>query len=440
MLTVNQPLKIGGNSVQKVVEPTAIPEYIQQGNIEGILSKFKESDVELETPPGTTEKTPNTPPTITAPPAQPAKEIDDLIKKYSQADPGDSDGDDPVEPTNPVDAKKEELPQGGSSNDDPAPAEMSEYVADYAQLLLDKGFITEAPEGFDTDNLTVESLWELVDFNVKKKEETKFVLGRESAVREISDSLSPTVLDIVNHQLTNKNMTEAEMFEYLDQVLFKQQVSALKVDDMYDAEVIIRQYLSATGDFTADEIDDHVETVKAANALEKEATKFKPKLEAKIKEKENLDKKRLEQIKQQDQAIQASFLGKIDETLRGGKIGDIEITEAERNLLYGIFSNDSVQVPIKGGKKAEMTYFDYLTYKHRYTDKADINRLLLATLILEGKDDVVKRMAEPVKKKQIEDFIKDKKLNFKTSSTPDNALNRPAQGSKNNLVRRLFNQ
>ena len=99
-------------------------------------------------------------------------------------------------------------------------------------------------------------------------------------------------------------------------------------------ETIIREYLTATGYGDVEEINEEIEVWKDLGKLQKQANKFKPKLD-KMQEKV-IEKKLKEQElkkKQQQQASQ-NYMKNVYDTLKNGKIGDTKVDRKTQSLLY----------------------------------------------------------------------------------------------------------
>ena len=99
-------------------------------------------------------------------------------------------------------------------------------------------------------------------------------------------------------------------------------------------ERIITDYLSATGYGSAEEIQEEIEIWKDLGKLEKQANKFKPKLD---KMQEKVVAKRLEeqQMKQkQQQQASEKYMKNVYDTLKDGRIGETKIDRKTQSLLY----------------------------------------------------------------------------------------------------------
>jgi nitroimidazol reductase NimA-like FMN-containing flavoprotein (pyridoxamine 5'-phosphate oxidase superfamily) len=115
---------------------------------------------------------------------------------------------------------------------------------------------------------------------------------------------------------------------------YAEETRTLDVSDENDQEVIIRNYLSATGYGSAEEIEEEIEVWKDLGKLEQQAHKFKPKLD---KMQEQIVARKLQEQemrrRQQEQASQ-QYMQNVYETLKDGSLGDVKIDRKTQNLLY----------------------------------------------------------------------------------------------------------
>ena len=99
-------------------------------------------------------------------------------------------------------------------------------------------------------------------------------------------------------------------------------------------ERIITDYLSATGYGDAQEIQEEIEIWKDLGKLEKQANKFKPKLD---KMQEKVVAQRLqeqEMKKKQQQQASENYMKNVYNTLKDGKLGETKIDKKTQSLLY----------------------------------------------------------------------------------------------------------
>ena len=97
---------------------------------------------------------------------------------------------------------------------------------------------------------------------------------------------------------------------------------------------IIREYLSATGYGNAEDIEEEIEIWKDLGKLEKQASKFKPKLD-KMSEAVVARKLKAQEMKQaQQQKASENYMSNVYNTLKEGKLGDIKVNKKTQSLLY----------------------------------------------------------------------------------------------------------
>lgn len=121
------------------------------------------------------------------------------------------------------------------------------------------------------------------------------------------------------------------LFNALAQV---EEVRELSTESIEGQEHIVREYLQSTGYGTSDDIDEEIEMWKDLGKLEKQALKFKPKLD-KMQEKVIIRKlEQQEQLKQQQERASQNYMSNVYDTLKEGKIGDITINKKTQSMLY----------------------------------------------------------------------------------------------------------
>ena len=292
-----------------------------------------------------------------------------------------------------------------------------------ANRLKEQGFITDIPATIDPGNMDIESFFTLVDHNIKLKSLEEFENGQTAGVNDLAARMSPATVEIINFNLNNPNATDEETFAFAESIMYANSISQLDSSNIYDAEVLVREYLRSTGDLKPDEIDAEIEDYRAANKLEARAQMFKPKLELKLKQQREEKDRIANEIRQREQAIENHFINRVDAILKKGEIKGIKLGDEEKAFINSVMRNN-VPVPIKGGRTAEMGYLDHLTRKHRFGEPetgADLERLMLALLVMEGKDEVIKKhYATPAAKAEAVKFMQSaKNTTFKSTQTPN---------------------
>jgi hypothetical protein len=272
-------------------------------------------------------------------------------------------------------------------------------------MLQEKGLIVEIPEGFPIEDVRADNFWELINHNFNKRSEETFSTGYDAARNDIASGLLPEVLEMVNFQLENPNITPEEVKLHIEHIFYQKDIANLDPTDPIEAETIIRQYLSGSGDYTTQEVDELVKEAKDLNRLEHRANQFKPKLEARLRQ----EVQRKQQERQELLDIEASnheaFLAKVRGILDKGDINGVPLGSEEKSKLWGIFSNNRIPVPVPGGKTVEMGYMNFLVAKNMYSKEANYDNLLLAALILEGGTKALEKyVSAPAIKKEVTAF------------------------------------
>lgn len=167
---------------------------------------------------------------------------------------------------------------------------------------------------------------ELIEANL---EERASQVRRETP-KQFFESL-PQELQIAARYVADGGRDLKGLFSTLAQ---SEEKKSLDVKNENDQEVIIRDYLQATGYGTAEEIAEEIEIWKDLGKLEQQASKFKPKLD-KMQEKVIAQKLQEQEMrkKQQEQASQ-QYMENVYNTLKEGSLGDIKVDRKTQSMLY----------------------------------------------------------------------------------------------------------
>jgi|TARA_R110002124_G_scaffold77582_2_gene207837 hypothetical protein len=167
---------------------------------------------------------------------------------------------------------------------------------------------------------------ELIEANLEEKANQV----RRETPKQFFDSL-PEELQIAARYVADGGTDLKGLFSTLGQV---ETTKELSIKDEQGQETIIREYLGATGYGTQEEISEEIEIWKDLGKLEKQAAKFKPKLD-KMQEKV-VAKKIAEQEMKKAQQEQASkqYMSSVYDTLKDGSLGDIKVDKRTQAMLY----------------------------------------------------------------------------------------------------------
>ena len=199
-------------------------------------------------------------------------------------------------------------------------------VSDVFKKLIDEEKLLAFDDGKELEDYTAKDWQELIQANLEEKANA----ARRETPKQFFESL-PEELQIAARYVADGGTDLKGIFKALSVV---EETRDLNVKEVKDQKHIIREYLSATGYGTQEEIDEEIEVWSDLGKLEQQAMKFKPKLD-KMQEKvvarklQEQDMKR----KQQEQASQ-NYMQNVYNTLKDGKVGDIKVDKKVQSFLY----------------------------------------------------------------------------------------------------------
>lgn len=199
-------------------------------------------------------------------------------------------------------------------------------VSDVFKKLIDEEKLLAFDDGKELEDYTAKDWQELIQANLDER--TRAV--RQETPKQFFESL-PQELQIAARYVADGGQDLKGIFKALSVV---EETRDLNVKESKDQEYIIREYLSATGYGTQEEISEEIEIWKDLGKLEQQAMKFKPKLD-KMQEKvvarklQEQDMKR----KQQEQASQ-NYMKNVYNTLKDGMVGETKVDKKTQSLLY----------------------------------------------------------------------------------------------------------
>tara|TARA_R100000353_G_scaffold121378_1_gene86313 strand:- start:333 stop:1622 length:1290 start_codon:yes stop_codon:yes gene_type:complete len=199
-------------------------------------------------------------------------------------------------------------------------------VSDVFKKLIDEEKLLAFDDGKELEDYTAKDWQELIQANLEEKANA----ARRETPKQFFESL-PQELQIAARYVADGGTDLKGIFKALSVV---EETRDLNVKEVKDQKHIIREYLSATGYGTQEEIDEEIEVWSDLGKLEQQAMKFKPKLD-KMQEKvvarklQEQDMKR----KQQEQASQ-NYMQNVYNTLKDGKVGDIKVDKKVQSFLY----------------------------------------------------------------------------------------------------------
>jgi hypothetical protein len=220
-----------------------------------------------------------------------------------------------------VEEEKEEEPEQKKRGRKPITG-----VGDVFKKLIDDEKLLAFDDGKELEEYTAKDWQELIQANLDER--TRAV--RKETPKQFFQSL-PEELQVAARYVADGGKDLKNLFGALAQV---EEVRQIDTKSVKGQERIVRDFLSATGFGTREEIEEEIEIWKDLGKLEKQATKFKPKLD---KMQEQVVARKLQEQdmkkKQQEQASK-KYMQNVFNTLKGGKVGDVKIDKKTQSLLY----------------------------------------------------------------------------------------------------------
>jgi len=199
-------------------------------------------------------------------------------------------------------------------------------ISDVFNKLIKEDKIVPFDDDKPLEEYSAKDWEELIEANL---EERAHQVRRETP-KQFFESL-PQELQIAARYVADGGTDLKGLFSTLAQAETKK---TLDVKSERDQEIIIRDYLQATGYGTAEEIAEEIEVWKDLGKLEQQAAKFKPKLD-KMQEKVVAQKLQEQEMRkrQQEQASQ-QYMENVYNTLKDGALGDLKVDRKTQSMLY----------------------------------------------------------------------------------------------------------
>jgi len=229
-------------------------------------------------------------------------------------------------------------------------------ISDVFNKLIKEDKIVPFDDDKPLEEYTAKDWEELIQANLEERAQQV----RRETPRQFFESL-PQELQIAARYVADGGTDLKGLFSTLAQAETKK---TLDVKSERDQEVIIRDYLQATGYGTAEEIEEEIEVWRDLGKLEQQALKFKPKLD---KMQEQVVARQLQEQemrrRQQEQASQ-QYMENVYNTLKDGTLGEIKVDRRTQSMLY----NGLVQpnYPSVSGKNTNL--LGHLLEKYQFVE------------------------------------------------------------------------
>tara|TARA_R110002073_G_scaffold299251_1_gene466161 strand:+ start:435 stop:1709 length:1275 start_codon:yes stop_codon:yes gene_type:complete len=231
-----------------------------------------------------------------------------------------------------------------------------EGVGDVFRKLIDEEKLLAFDDGKELDEYNAKDWQELIQANLDERARAV----RKETPKQFFDSL-PQELQVAARYVADGGKDLKGLFSALSHV---EQVRELDPKKEKDQEKIVRDFLGATGFGSAEEIEEEIDVWKDLGKLEKQANKFKPKLD-KMQEKVIARKIQEQDMKKRKQA-QASknYMQNVYNTLKDGKVGSVKVDKRTQNLLYNGLVNPAY--PSISGKNTNL--LGHLLEKYQFVE------------------------------------------------------------------------
>jgi hypothetical protein len=226
--------------------------------------------------------------------------------------------------------------------------------------MVAKGTLTLFDDQPDIETYTIENVEELIESNITAKvNETA-----QNAPLEVFKRLDPKLQDVVAYALNGGK----DVISVLKTVTRSQEVAELSLENETDQERIVREHFRSIEYGDDETIEDEIASIIDRGELEKKATTFKPKLDA--KQATILKKKMDEQELKVAQAAKASerYAETIFKVLDNPTLNGIPLSEKEQTMLYYGLS-DNTQYQDRNGDATNA--LGHLIERYQFGDNAD---------------------------------------------------------------------
>ena len=201
-----------------------------------------------------------------------------------------------------------------------------EGMTDVFKKMIDNDEIVPFDDDKELDDYTAKDWKELIQANMDERGNKV----RRETPKQFFNSL-PKELQTAAKYVADGGQDLKGLFSALSQV---EETRELDITTEQGQSHIIREYLSATGYGNAEDIEEEIEIWKDLGKLEKQAGKFKPKLD-KMSEAVVARKLQAQEMKQaQQQKASENYMSNVYNTLKEGKLGDMKVNKKTQSLLY----------------------------------------------------------------------------------------------------------
>ena len=222
------------------------------------------------------------------------------------------------------------------SEDDKSTAKGRKRISDMASVfekMIENDEIIPFDDDKPLEDYTAKDWKELIQANMSERANKV----RRETPKQFFNSL-PQELQVAAKYVADGGTDLKGLFGALAQT---EEVRSLSLSDEDGQAHIVREYLTATGYGSPEDIQEEIEIWKDLGKLEKQASKFKPKLDKMQGEVVARKLQQQEQMKAQQQKASENYMANVYHTLKDGKIGDMKVNKKTQSLLYNGLVNPS---------------------------------------------------------------------------------------------------
>jgi hypothetical protein len=256
------------------------------------------------------------------------------------------------------------------------------------------------------------------------KENIKYIKDEvaEKTPQEFFESL-PQELQFAAKYVANGGTDLKGLFQALAHV---EQTRELDPNKDTDQVHIVRQYLSATGFGTDEEIEEEISTWKDLNLLSKKANQFKPKLDKMQEEIVAETVAKQEAAKKQQEEASKKYVDNVFEALRTGEINGLKLEKTTQAKLYAGLT----QAQYKSVSGRQTNLLGHLLEKYQFVEP-NYQLLSEALWLLSDPEDYRKNLTKNAKNDVVANTVRTLKTEQgrKTAtSTPEEDNSRKSSG------------
>ena len=219
-----------------------------------------------------------------------------------------------------------ELAEGEEEKSTPKGRKRINDMADVFKKMIENDEIVPFDDDKELDDYSAKDWKELIQANMEERGNKV----RRETPKQFFDSL-PQELQVAAKYVADGGQDLKGLFATLAQV---EETRTLDMSTEQGQSHIIREYLGATGYGNAEDIEEEIEIWKDLGKLEKQAGKFKPKLDKMSEAVVGRKLQEQEMRQKQQQKASENYMSNVYHTLKDGKLGEMKMNKKTQSMLY----------------------------------------------------------------------------------------------------------